>query len=289
MRCIMSTVTIKINGIEYNLKGRENEEYLLEVAKYVDGKVKDIMTNNRKLSSTAVATLVALNIADELFKADIEVEGLMKKHTSLEERNITLKERIKEIRDEAEIEEFNNTREIGRLNNLIEELNKKLLEAEELKSKVSDLDREVEERDILKEKILQLEKQIDAKDIEIGKQEILKHVIESLKDENVILREEVENYYKEIENLKENNEILKGKEGNYKEKFIKLNEECKIMEDDFKKINSEKESLKLRNKEIKFQLQNSKYKVLDLEKKLIDAQVKLASEKKHKNALLKNV
>ena len=112
----MNTVTIKINGIEYNLKGRENEEYLLEVAKYVDGKVKDIMANNRKLSSTAAATLVALNIADELFKADIEIEVLMKKNTSLDERNLTLKERIKEIREEAEGIEFNTSREINKLN-----------------------------------------------------------------------------------------------------------------------------------------------------------------------------
>ena len=98
----MSTVTININGIDYNLKGRESEEYLSEVAKYVDKKVRDIMNNNRKLSSTAGATLVALNIADELFKADVEIEALMKKNTSLEERNNTLKERIKEVRDESE-------------------------------------------------------------------------------------------------------------------------------------------------------------------------------------------
>ena len=61
------------------------------------------------------------------------------------------------------------------------------------------------------------------------------------------------------------------------------------MEDDFKKTKAEKDLLKQRNKEIKFQLQNSKYKVLDLEKKLIDIQVKLAYEKKQKNALLKDV
>ena len=98
----MSTVTININGMDYNLKGRESEEYLAKIAKYVDEKVKNIMANNRKLSSTAGATLVALNIADELFKADEEVEALMKKNTSLEERNATLKERLKEIRDDVE-------------------------------------------------------------------------------------------------------------------------------------------------------------------------------------------
>jgi cell division protein ZapA len=285
----MSTVTIKINGIEYNLKGRENEEYLLEVAKYVDGKVKDIMTNNRKLSSTAVATLVALNIADELFKADIEVEGLMKKHTSLEERNITLKERIKEIREDTEVIQFNNNREIEGLNKIIEDLNQRLLEGEELKNKISSLDIELQEQNDLKERISELEKEIEVKEIEIKESLNLKNEMESLKNENSTLREEVEKYYDEMENLKVTNDLLKNNEVDYKEKFIKLNEECKIMEEDFKKTKEEKEALKLRNKEIKFQLQNSKYKLLDLEKKLIDVQIKLASEKKYKNALIKNV
>ncbi|MEO2511047.1 cell division protein ZapA, partial [Clostridium tertium] len=258
----MNTVTIKINGIEYNLKGRENEEYLLEVAKYVDGKVKDIMANNRKLSSTAAATLVALNIADELFKADIEIEVLMKKNTSLDERNLTLKERIKEIREEAEGIEFNTSREINKLNEIIDELNKKLLEAEELKNKVTLLENENEENNLLREKISKLEKEISAKEVDINEKDSLKLEIDSLKNENLTLREEVENCYKEVENLKETNDLLKNNEVGYKEKFIKLNEECKIMEDDFKKTKAEKDLLKQRNKEIKFQLQNSKYKVL---------------------------
>lgn len=217
----MSTVTININGMDYNLKGRESEDYLAEIAKYVDEKVRDIMANNRKLSSTAGATLVALNIADELFKADEEVEKLIKKNTSLEERNTTLKERLKEIREENE-----NTDD-------------------------------------------------------------LKKIIEELRNENITLREELEGYYKEAETTRESNNILKENENSYKDKFMKLNEECRVMEEDFKKINSEKDSLKVINKDTKFQLQNLKYKVLDLEKKLIDAQVNLAIEKKKTNSLLK--
>ncbi|MGL5085830.1 MAG: cell division protein ZapA, partial [Clostridium sp.] len=53
----MNTVTVKINGMEYNLKGKENQEYLLDLAGYVDGKVREIMNKNSKLSSTAVAVL----------------------------------------------------------------------------------------------------------------------------------------------------------------------------------------------------------------------------------------
>ena len=45
----MNIVTIKINGIEYNLKGNEREEYLHMVGSYVDKKIKNIMSNNEKI------------------------------------------------------------------------------------------------------------------------------------------------------------------------------------------------------------------------------------------------
>ncbi|WP_300379285.1 cell division protein ZapA [Clostridium sp.] len=118
----MNRVTIKINGVEYNLKGRENEEYLVKVANYVDSKVKDIQNASKGLSSTAIATLASLNISDELFKADIEIESLLKKNTSLEERNNTLKERIKELKDSIEERDFNNLRIIEKLKNKISKL-----------------------------------------------------------------------------------------------------------------------------------------------------------------------
>ena len=74
----MNTVTVKINGMEYNLKGKEDDEYLLKVSEYVDGKFKEVSSNNNKLSISSVAVLSALNIADELFKCNNEVEDLLK-------------------------------------------------------------------------------------------------------------------------------------------------------------------------------------------------------------------
>ena len=75
----MNTVTVKINGMEYNLKGKEDDEYLLKVSEYVDGKFKEVSSNNNKLSISSVAVLSALNIADELFKCNKEVDDLLKK------------------------------------------------------------------------------------------------------------------------------------------------------------------------------------------------------------------
>lgn len=202
----MNTVTITINGMEYNLKGRESADYLQRLAKYVDEKVKNIMGNNSKLSTTAAATLVALNIADELYKADEKIEGLLTKNKELED-------------------EFNN-----------------------LKNNNTEL-------------------------------EALKEKFNKLIEENNLLKKEVENNYKEIEKLKE--------EENDKEDIEKLREELLLKEEEVSNLNRQKELLKRRNKDISFESQNLKYKVLDLEKKLIDAQFNLVTEKRKTNPLLK--
>ena len=44
----MNTVTVIINGVEYNLRGKEDEKYLLDVAAYVDTKIKEISGTNKK-------------------------------------------------------------------------------------------------------------------------------------------------------------------------------------------------------------------------------------------------
>ena len=87
----MIKVTVKINGIEYSLKGREDENYLKEVAEYVNSKMNEIKTKNPLLSTVDSGVLAALNIADELYKADIEIEEFKKKKESLEERNSGLR------------------------------------------------------------------------------------------------------------------------------------------------------------------------------------------------------
>ncbi|MFT5874356.1 MAG: cell division protein ZapA [Clostridium sp.] len=80
----MNVVTIKINGIEYNLKGDEKEEYLHMVASYVDKKIKNIMGNNEKLSTSSTAILTALNLGDDLFKSRSLCKELSNKVESLE-------------------------------------------------------------------------------------------------------------------------------------------------------------------------------------------------------------
>jgi cell division protein ZapA len=60
-------VKIEIYDQSYNVNADGNEEYLQEVAAYVDGKMREIATATKMVDSLKVAVLASLNIADELF------------------------------------------------------------------------------------------------------------------------------------------------------------------------------------------------------------------------------
>lgn len=90
----MNIVTIKINGIEYNLKGNEKEEYLHVVASYVDKKIKSIMGNNEKLNTSSAAILTALNLGDDMFKSDLLCKELSSKVEALENHDHELMEQL---------------------------------------------------------------------------------------------------------------------------------------------------------------------------------------------------
>jgi cell division protein ZapA len=79
----MNVVTVNINGMDYNLKGVEDEEYLHRVARYVDKKLKTIMDSNPKLSLASASVLTALNAADDMFKCDEAYEKLEEKADKL--------------------------------------------------------------------------------------------------------------------------------------------------------------------------------------------------------------
>jgi cell division protein ZapA len=72
------TVKIQIYDQSYNVNAEGNEEYLHELAAYVDGKMRSIAESTHMVDSLKVAVLAALNIADEMFqtrKRQQEIEG----------------------------------------------------------------------------------------------------------------------------------------------------------------------------------------------------------------------
>jgi len=59
---------VQIFGREYKIRGHADQDYILDMAKYVDDKMKELAANSSLPSQDRLAILVALNIADELFQ-----------------------------------------------------------------------------------------------------------------------------------------------------------------------------------------------------------------------------
>ena len=74
----MNRVSVKIDGVDYQIAGEKNEAEIVKVAKYIDGELKDISKVAPSLSKTSAAILTSVNIADKLFDRESEIEDLKK-------------------------------------------------------------------------------------------------------------------------------------------------------------------------------------------------------------------
>lgn len=73
---------IEIYDQTYNVNADQNEEYLKELAAYVDARMRVVAEATRTVDSLKVAVLAALNIADEMFtlrQRQQEIEGPLRK------------------------------------------------------------------------------------------------------------------------------------------------------------------------------------------------------------------
>lgn len=79
--------TVEIMGREYRVRGAADEEYVREVARYVDAKVREVSQGASLPTSDRVAILAAMNIADELFQlrraSNDEMSSIARKAESL--------------------------------------------------------------------------------------------------------------------------------------------------------------------------------------------------------------
>jgi cell division protein ZapA len=59
---------VEILGETLTIRADEDPDYIVKIAKYVDKKAREITSKTATVSTAKTAMLVALNIADELFK-----------------------------------------------------------------------------------------------------------------------------------------------------------------------------------------------------------------------------
>ena len=88
--------TVRINGQEYVLAGDEPEEYMHEVAIYVDKKMSEIQKKYDQLSTSMVAVLAAINITDELLK-ERRGKPLKQKKTSVSTQQTEMETKTENI------------------------------------------------------------------------------------------------------------------------------------------------------------------------------------------------
>ncbi len=92
------SVTVKIFGNEYVLKGDANPEYVQKVAEFVHDRMNEVARNSAMASTSKVAILAAINIADELIRSQ---EGSIQSMAMLEDRSAQIVRLLKqELGDE---------------------------------------------------------------------------------------------------------------------------------------------------------------------------------------------
>lgn len=95
---------VLIDGQVYTLSGQESEEYIQNVALYINNKLDTLKKsdNGQKMNTRLLNVLLALNIADELFKERTNVESFEARMDDKDRKIEALKTVVAESEDEKE-------------------------------------------------------------------------------------------------------------------------------------------------------------------------------------------
>lgn len=102
-----------IGGTVYVLQGEESQEYMQQVALYIDQKMNKVKKSDigNRMSTTQIAMLTSINVADDLFKTkeklklaetalqdqDLENSNFYSEFEKLEEENAALMDTIEQL------------------------------------------------------------------------------------------------------------------------------------------------------------------------------------------------
>ncbi len=95
-----NSVQVLIGGKVTRLTGYESEEYLEKVASYLNHKLGELSTLNswRRMTSDAKGTLLALNVADDCFKARKKAEELEEELQNKDKELYELKQELVDLK-----------------------------------------------------------------------------------------------------------------------------------------------------------------------------------------------
>jgi len=95
----MRTFDVKILGQRYKVRSDEGEEYINDLARYVNEQIGEVQKTTKTVATHNLAILAAMNIADNLFKAE-EREHQIKKE--VRERVRRILKLIRQNREEGD-------------------------------------------------------------------------------------------------------------------------------------------------------------------------------------------
>jgi cell division protein ZapA (FtsZ GTPase activity inhibitor) len=68
----MRTFDVKILGQRYKVKSEDGDDYIQQLADFVNDNISEVQKNSKTVSTHSVVILAALNIADKLLKLQEE-------------------------------------------------------------------------------------------------------------------------------------------------------------------------------------------------------------------------
>lgn len=95
-------INVLIDGRNFTIIGNSSKEYVYQIASHVDDRIKEMTDKNSRLSGSMAATLAAINIADDYYKTNIELESLKSKSKAPMEEHDSLIGQLEEAKGKIE-------------------------------------------------------------------------------------------------------------------------------------------------------------------------------------------
>ena len=131
-------IPVVLNDRIYTLSGYENDDYIQSVVNYINTKLAECKTSEqfRRMSKEHQNMLVALNIAEDFFKAKNQADNLTEEDTEKEKQLYDLRHEM----IEAQIKHESDMRLVEEYKEQVNALQRKLiqLEAEKTRSEQKD-------------------------------------------------------------------------------------------------------------------------------------------------------
>lgn len=100
-------IKVVINNKVYTLSGQESEDYLQNVATYINGKIAECQSSEayRRFNAEYQNVLLALNIADDYFKAKDQVNQMLTEDDDKDKQIYDLRHEVIEVQIKYESEQ----------------------------------------------------------------------------------------------------------------------------------------------------------------------------------------